>query len=967
MRSFATSVRAWAVAALLISGGGPHMAPEKAFGHPLSDKEPSALAAARALAEKGAYEEAVARLEARLSAPGIGRSEKARIFHTLSYLHLFSNRPEEALRSTGAAVDWALEQSLPAEAALFRAETAIQKAYARALGLRSAGDIPGSTAAFAEADALAGRIGSLPFRLKIAGTWSVNYLRAKDGQAGYLDLCLRALELAELLGYRGEAAAAAAKVGAYHALRNDRSRALSYHLRALNYLAGTRDDKGLIVGLNNVAVMYSLLGDHVRAKDYLLEASSRVPAGSMGALGTSLLINLGSLFGDLGQRLRSDELRQRALECFSSALGPGNARDRGLLRLGALAGTAEVYVDQGRFDEAREILVPALTEAGRTEGASPEAGRILTLLGETSLGTGATPEAETYFEEALSVSSRTGHPLLAMRAAYGLGRCAERRGDIGQAIELYELALSSVGAGFSGIISDIHRAEFIGRSREPFQALANLYLELSKRGEGAVDDLEREIFRLVESLKARSYLEFQQRLRSGRGRPEPDPQGPEEMKLRRERNELLKSLARKDLGGEERDGMKARLLRIDDLLDAAVFDRYDVGADRARSLRPVPLDQLQNRVLDDRTVILEYILGETASILLCIGPDSLDLVELPPARELEDALTGYLSFLEDPSLPAEKGWPAARRLYRTLVAPAEPFIHSRVDRLIIVPDGELFRLPFEALALPGAADAAPALVNDRFTVSYAPSASSLALAGARRDELRYAKDALAFGASKIERPAQLGRASPRITPSRVLDDIYGRRGFRPGSLPQVEAEIADLGRRSDPGRIDVFQGYEATESALKGLDLRAYRLIHLACHAFSDDNDPLRSALLLAPEADDREDGYLQVSEIYDLRTEADLVVLSACRTGRGRLVLNEGNLGLPRVFFYMGARSVLSTLWPVNDRSGAAFMKHFYDAYFRGEGKAAALRSAKRAMGKGRYAHPYFWAPYVLTGDPDG
>jgi CHAT domain-containing protein len=184
------------------------------------------------------------------------------------------------------------------------------------------------------------------------------------------------------------------------------------------------------------------------------------------------------------------------------------------------------------------------------------------------------------------------------------------------------------------------------------------------------------------------------------------------------------------------------------------------------------------------------------------------------------------------------------------------------------------------------------------------------------------------------------------------------------SLPYVEEEVADLERRFRPADIDSFRGPAATESAVKSLDLRAYRLIHLACHAFSDDSFPMRSALVLSPEAEEREDGYLQVSEIYGLRTNADLIVLSACQTGRGKVVMNEGNLGLPRVFFYAGARSVLSTLWPVNDKSSATFMRHFYDAYFRGEGKAAALRTAKKAMRNSRFSHPFFWAGYVLTGE---
>jgi CHAT domain-containing protein len=92
--------------------------------------------------------------------------------------------------------------------------------------------------------------------------------------------------------------------------------------------------------------------------------------------------------------------------------------------------------------------------------------------------------------------------------------------------------------------------------------------------------------------------------------------------------------------------------------------------------------------------------------------------------------------------------------------------------------------------------------------------------------------------------------------------------------------------------------------------------------------------------------------------------VLSACQTGTGKIVRNEGILGLPRIFFYMGARSVVSTLWPIQDKAGALFMSYFYDSYLRGAGKAGSLQAAKRMMAGTKYAHPYYWASYTLTGE---
>lgn len=961
MRPFAGRSRPWAFIALTISLSGWVLFPGGARGFPAAPEETTALSKGRTLVERGAYEEAIAYYRNELSSAKTGVTERGRIHHVLDYLLLYAGRVDEAIGNAQAAYDWALGQRLSGEADAFKAELALLQAFDRAVALRLSNDIAASNAKFEEADRLAGALKSPPLRIKIADAWSTNYWDPRGDQSKYLILSLRALELANSLNYRAEAAKAANKAGTCYALKSDYSRALSCFLKALDYLGAQPKDKKAIRCLNNIAGIYASLGDYVKAKDYLLDAASRIPENATGAFETSLLLNLGNLFGGLGRRFHSEDSRQRALDCFAAYLGLQEGQGGGRFRFAALAGKADIYLDQGRLEEAREILASALEGARKAKSDPLALGKILSSLGEWALRTGSVPEAERYFKETRSISEQTRSPLLAMNAASGLGRCAEARGDYGQAIESYDLALNIVGAGSSGIVSDVHQAEFIGRGREPFQALIRLYLGLSKdENDGPY---AREIFRLSESMRARSYRDLMERLSKKQPRPGQAAEDPKEAGLDRERIGLLKALSRGNLGREERERLERRIVQIDDLLDAAVFDRYGAGDSPPHSPMPVLPAFLQNRVLDDRTAILEYLLGETKSVLFCISRDSFHLVELPAAAELEDALTGFLSFLEDPSIPVAKGLPAAQRLYQILLAPVEALLPARADRLIIVPDGILFRLPFEALALPAPKTADPAYLNDRFTVSYAPSASSLSPAGTKPDA-PYAKKALAFGVSGYPRPAGLDPRSAPFSPGAILDDLYGRRGFAIDAIPHVGEEISDLERRIAPGKIDVLQEQAATERALKGLDLRAYQMIHLACHAFSDDNYPLRSALLMSPVADDREDGYLQVSEMYDLRTNADLVVLSACQTGRGTTVMNEGNLGLPRVFFYMGAKSVLSTLWPINDKAGAVFIKHFYDAYFRGDGKAASLRAAKKAMRETRFAHPFFWASYVLTGE---
>ena len=143
-----------------------------------------------------------------------------------------------------------------------------------------------------------------------------------------------------------------------------------------------------------------------------------------------------------------------------------------------------------------------------------------------------------------------------------------------------------------------------------------------------------------------------------------------------------------------------------------------------------------------------------------------------------------------------------------------------------------------------------------------------------------------------------------------------------------------------------------------------YKVLHFATHGLLDERIPMRSALVLSLDQDPQEDGFYQVREIYNTKLSADLVVLSACQTGKGQLEKGEGVSGLSRAFLYAGAQSVLVSLWNINDRATAEFMEHFYTYLSRGESKEKALQSAKKRMLKSKYAHPFYWAAFVLIGD---
>jgi CHAT domain-containing protein len=188
-------------------------------------------------------------------------------------------------------------------------------------------------------------------------------------------------------------------------------------------------------------------------------------------------------------------------------------------------------------------------------------------------------------------------------------------------------------------------------------------------------------------------------------------------------------------------------------------------------------------------------------------------------------------------------------------------------------------------------------------------------------------------------------------------------GLRLAPLRHAEREARSLERVA--GRDSrVLSGADASERALKVMPLRGFGIIDLVTHAVVDDEQPERSAILLASGSDD-EDGFLQVREIPDLALDGQLVILSSCRSSSGRILGGEGAQSLSRAFLQAGAGAVLASLWPLEDEEASVLFSHFSRALGRGESVAGALSMAQRAaIDAGMPAAT--WAGLVILGDGD-
>ena len=364
------------------------------------------------------------------------------------------------------------------------------------------------------------------------------------------------------------------------------------------------------------------------------------------------------------------------------------------------------------------------------------------------------------------------------------------------------------------------------------------------------------------------------------------------------------------------------------------------------TILPATLHEVQQSLPAEQTLILEYFLGDSSSTLWVIAQEEHEMFVLPGRQELADNIETLRFSLSQPD-PANLNFfsKSAQSLFALLLKPAEKLI-KKGAKLVIIPDGELFYLPFEALLTK-----APKRGKDSDPASF----PYLVL-----------KHPITYGHSAtILMNMPSGMQTISGTPASFL--AFGNPTFS-SKYPRLEhsaAEVKNIASLFAPSSADVFTQNAASEQQFKALDLEKYQYIHFATHGTMDEVVPDFSSLVLAMDPDRNEDGLLQAWEIAELEMQADLVVLSACQTGLGKQVRGEGLVGLTQSLIYSGASSVIVSLWSVADHSTSEFMTAFYNNLIIQEmDKSVSLQEAKLSMLEDvNLAHPFYWAPFILIG----
>jgi CHAT domain-containing protein len=673
---------------------------------------------------------------------------------------------------------------------------------------------------------------------------------------------------------------------------------------------------------------------------------------------------IGNGFADLKRYDDASEFFGRAIKLA------GETKDVGFPFM-AYEGEARCLIALGKTTDGQRLLENGLEQA-RKENKRDHQAEMLILLGELSLADNNVGKAENYLQNAAELSRTSQFPRMESEAMYELATiyrqqgklpeteyCLRRGIDASRAVgdayylprDLSGLAEIKALSGhpkeadalwdqatdvLEGIL--IHAPSSYARSTM-IAAMSDIYLRHFELA--AKQDNVQKAFQIVERARGRSVVDLLWQQTSDR------VESPDATTAERQISSLQVELIRAHRRQERR-------ALLEDLFETEQkWALAATGSAKSYAVRrPVALSKMQQSLLP-RELLLEYVLSDPDSYCLAITRASAQVVSLEASRGRIGLLVhDYLGLVRSRKPASDVG----RQLYTILLGRINRVRTS--SRIVVIPDGILHLLPFDALQGPHGN-----YLLESSVVSYAPSATVLQLL---RTHKRTAATLPFLGVGDVDySPGPFTASAVAPNSNDVTRGIYDLSGAHFAPLPGTRAELLGASQVLGPESV-VLLGRQATETAFKHEPLAKFRVLHLAVHGIASARFPERAALILGRDPISQDDGLLQTREIADLALNADLVTLSACDTGVGRLQGEEGIASLQRAFMLAGARATISTLWSADDTFTAALIKQFYENLSHGMDKGEALRKAKLDLLRkfGGQALPYYWAGFVLDGE---
>lgn len=748
----------------------------------------------------------------------------------------------------------------------------------------------------------------------------------------------KGLSILELLSkassaYKGDVADALAELGRLYRVIGDNNEALLYLSQAMDVAKMLLQREKLAGILNSIGVLYSEQNDYSKATEYYQQSLSIYTSNGNKIESARLLLDIGVVEQRQGRYKES-------INDFREVLAKTAGGDVPDLPIAAFEGLGAVYIELNDPDAALSWLEKAETLARKMDSHIRLA-EIYWREGEAYFLKNDLEKAISSTKSAIEISDNLRLPVISYLALTAEGRYFLKLNQDDLAYEALSKAINQSERMRLSVAGEAQGRQLLFESKA---SAYDLMVDLFAKKSDAMSAL-----RYGEMSKARTLYDI---LSSGKidiTGAMSDEERTEEKKLNQElaeinlkiRREVLKERSNSKVLGELEALADSARQRYESFLDIIYANHPELRLRRGNT--PILTSSvLAQFIRDTQIAYLEYVLAGDRIYLLVASKNEGDAtpsvtlysVDITPQEldnlinEFHDMMAGRRSIFASRS----------KELYRLLIKPAEPSLKGK-SILCIIPDKALWDLPFQALLSPKDRY----LIQD-YTIYYAPSISILNEISRTPQFQKNAHSLIAFG-------------GPAASTETSLD--FQRSRFLMGTT--VEAK--QIGKMFGASRSLVLTGAAANEETFKSTAGR-FDIIHIASHGLMDNDRPLYSYLLLS--RDKQDDGLLEAREIVRLNLQADLVVLSACETARGRIGAGEGIVGLSWAFFAAGCRTMIVSQWEVSSASTTKEMLRFYKDLGNGNrnSKAEALRrAALQTLKNPRFSHPFYWAGFIMIG----
>lgn len=782
----------------------------------------------------------------------------------------------------------------------------------------------------------------------------------------------RSLRLAQELGDKAGVAETLLNLGVSYTAQGNYAQGLAYYYKSLRLETELHNQADVANALANIGDIHLKQGNLQQALAYFQRSLRLQEQVEFTEITPSTLTSLGDVYQVLNDFPRALNYYERGLKLAEQM------EDKDTVAM-ALSKFGVIYFLQGQYAKALDYFRKSL-KLYEELGTKEDIAYILGSIGETYLKLNE-------YEAALDVTRRASELSAQSAALDDLWQIHNTEGKAYLALKKYEparqafLASIAVIEQLRGLVAggELEHVRFFEDKLEPYQAMVELSLARHDYAQALT---------FAERAKGRVLLEA---LNSGRVNID-KAMSQSESERERALTAELRSLNTQILHLElQTSPDQARLTELREQLDKArlayesfqteLYAAHPELKVRRGEATPLNLNEVAELLPNHKTALLEYVVMQDQAYLFVItkavtaaqtsAPVSIAVYPLNVKRAaLSGLVTDFRQRVADRNLAIKN---VGRQLYDLLLKPARQQLQG-LDKLCIVPDGSLWDLPFQALLT-----AEGRYLLEDYTLFYVPSLNVSHEMMKRGSDLRARAQRPSGDTPKREPNARPDAGVPELLAlgNPVLNretlqsvgSVYRQEGFEP--LPDAEREVNTLRQIYGRARSKVLTGSAAREEVVKS-EASRYSVLHFATHAILDDHNPMYSRIMFAQAGRSAaEDGMLEAWEIMKLDLAAELVVLSACQTARGRVGAGEGMIGMSWALFVAGAPSVLVSQWKVDSARTADLMINFHRNLMSiGPGgkpaftKSEALRAAALRLLRGTYNHPTYWAGFVLIGD---